>query len=50
VASREKFIDLLGVSNLIPGPASSELAIHIGPLCAGWRGLSLVTASFFQQR
>ena len=28
--SREKFLDLLGASNLIPGPSSSELAIHIG--------------------
>ena len=30
--SREKFLDLLGASNLIPGPSSSELAIHIGYL------------------
>jgi chromate transporter len=36
--SREKFLDLLGASNLIPGPSSSEVAIHIGYLCAGWRG------------
>src|SRR5258708_17108668 len=37
--SREKFLDLLGASNLIPGPSSSELAIHIGYLRAGWTGL-----------
>jgi len=37
--SREKFLDLLGASNLIPGPSSSELAIHIGFLRAGWLGL-----------
>jgi chromate transporter len=37
--SREKFLDLLGASNLIPGPSSSELAIHIGYLRAGWAGL-----------
>src|SRR6202790_4483516 len=37
--SREKFFDLLGASNLIPGPSSSELAIHIGYLRAGWMGL-----------
>jgi chromate transporter len=37
--SREKFLDLLGASNLIPGPSSSELAIHIGYLRAGWPGL-----------
>jgi len=44
--SREKFLDLLGASNLIPGPSSSELAIHIGYLLAGWRGL-LVAGSCF---
>jgi chromate transporter len=38
-SSREKFLDLLGASNLIPGPSSSELAIHIGYLRAGWMGL-----------
>lgn len=37
--SREKFLDLLGASNLIPGPSSSELAIHIGYLRGGWLGL-----------
>jgi chromate transporter len=37
--SREKFLDLLGASNLIPGPSSSELAIHIAYLRAGWMGL-----------
>jgi chromate transporter len=37
--SREEFLDLLGASSLIPGPSSSELAIHIGYLRAGWAGL-----------
>jgi chromate transporter len=37
--SREKFLDLLGASSLIPGPSSSELAIHIGYLRAGGAGL-----------
>jgi len=37
--SREKFLDLLGASNLIPGPSSSELAIHIGYQRAGFAGL-----------
>lgn len=37
--SRERFLDLLGASSLIPGPSSSELAIHIGYLRAGWPGL-----------
>jgi chromate transporter len=44
--SREKFLDLLGASNLIPGPSSSELAIHIGYLCGGWRGLLIAGACF----
>ena len=37
--SDEKFLDLLGATNLIPGPNSTEMAIHIGYLRAGWPGL-----------
>lgn len=37
--SPERFLDLLGASNLIPGPSSTELAIFIGYERAGWRGL-----------
>jgi chromate transporter len=44
--SREKFLDLLGASSLIPGPSSSELAIHIGYLRAGWIGLVVGGACF----
>jgi putative chromate ion transporter len=44
--SREKFLDLLGASNLIPGPSSTELAIHIGYLCGGWRGLLIAGSCF----
>jgi chromate transporter len=44
--SREKFLDLLGASNLIPGPSSSELAIHIGYLLCGWRGLLIAGFCF----
>jgi chromate transporter len=36
---REIFMDLLGASNLIPGPNSTELAIHLGYKRAGWLGL-----------
>lgn len=35
----EQFLDLLGATNLIPGPNSTEMAIHIGYLHAGWPGL-----------
>jgi len=44
--SREKLLDLLGVTNLIPGPNSTELAIHIGYERAGWRG-SIVAGTCF---
>jgi chromate transporter len=37
--SRERFLDLLGATNLIPGPNSTEMAIHVGHERAGWRGL-----------
>src|SRR5260221_8359134 len=36
--SHERFLDLLGATNLIPGPNSTELAIHLGHEHAGWRG------------
>jgi chromate transporter len=35
----QHFLDILGATNLIPGPNSTEMAIHIGLLRAGWRGL-----------
>lgn len=44
--SREKFLDLLGATNLIPGPNSTEMAIHIGYLRAGWAGLIVAGSSF----
>jgi chromate transporter len=44
--SRQRFLDLLGASNLIPGPSSSELAIHVGYLLAGWQGLLVAGACF----
>src|SRR5437899_3266009 len=37
--SDEQFVDLLGATNLIPGPNSTEMAIHLGFLRAGWPGL-----------
>ena len=44
--SREEFLDLLGASNLIPGPNSTEMAIHIGHRRAGWPGLIVAGACF----
>jgi chromate transporter len=44
--TREEFLDLLGATNLIPGPNSTEMAIHIGHRQRGWPGL-LVAGSCF---
>jgi chromate transporter len=44
--SRERFLDLLGATNLIPGPNSTELAIHVGHARAGWPGLLVAGACF----
>jgi len=44
--SRADFLDMLGASNLIPGPSSTEMAIHIGHQRAGWRGLIVAGTSF----
>jgi chromate transporter len=44
--TREQFLDMLGVVNLIPGPNSTEMAIHIGYLRAGWPGLMVAGTCF----
>jgi chromate transporter len=44
--SREKFLDLLGATNLIPGPNSTEMAIHIGHQKRGWPGLLVASVCF----
>ncbi|MBW4444664.1 MAG: chromate efflux transporter [Plectolyngbya sp. WJT66-NPBG17] len=44
--TRESFLDLLGATNLIPGPNSTEMAIHIGYLYASWLGLIVAGISF----
>jgi chromate transporter len=36
--THEEFLDLLGATNLIPGPNSTEMAIHVGHRRAGWGG------------
>ena len=43
---RRVFLDLVGATNLIPGPNSSELAMHIGLVRGGWRGLLVAGACF----
>jgi chromate transporter len=44
--SREEFADLVGAANLIPGPNSTELAIHLGYRRAGWPGLMVAGVCF----
>ena len=42
----ESFLDMLGATHLIPGPNSTEMAIHTGFVRAGWMGLIVGGASF----
>ncbi len=44
--TREQFLDLLGATNLIPGPNSTEMAIHIGFVRARIAGLVVAGLSF----
>lgn len=44
--SEQQFLDLLGATNLIPGPNSTEMAIHLGYVRAGWLGLIVGGACF----
>ena len=44
--TREQFLDYVGATNLIPGPNSTELAIHIGHARAGWPGLLVAGVCF----
>jgi len=44
--TQEEFLDILGAVNLIPGPNSTEMAIHIGYLRGGWLGLIVAGTSF----
>jgi chromate transporter len=44
--SRDEFLDLVGATNLIPGPNSTELAIHVGRVRAGLPGLVTAGAAF----
>ena len=44
--THERFLDYLGATNLIPGPNSTELAIHVGHAVAGWSGLLVAGVCF----
>lgn len=42
----QHFLDLLGATNLIPGPNSTEMVIHVGNVRAGWAGLLVAGICF----
>lgn len=44
--TRQHFLDLLGATNLVPGPNSTEMTMHVGYERAGWRGLFVAGACF----
>lgn len=44
--TQQQFLDMLGAANLIPGPTSTEMAINMGFVRAGWPGLCVAGASF----
>lgn len=44
--SEQRFLDLLGITNLIPGPNSTEMVMHIGQERAGTKGLVAAGAAF----
>jgi len=41
-----EFLDLMGATNLIPGPNSTEMAIHVGLSRARWKGMLVAGLSF----
>lgn len=44
--SRQRFVDLIGLSSLLPGPSSTEVALGIGYERARWPGLLIAAAGF----
>ena len=44
--TQQQYLDMLGLTNLIPGPNSTEMAINVGFARAGWAGLVVAGASF----
>jgi chromate transporter len=43
---RQHFLDLIGATNLIPGPNSTEMTMHVGYERAGWAGLVVAGSCF----
>ena len=43
---RQHFLDLIGATNLIPGPNSTEMTMHVGYERGGWPGLIAAGGSF----
>lgn len=44
--SDQHFLDMIGLTNLVPGPNSTEMVIHSGFMRAGWRGLIVSGVGF----
>ncbi|MEM7009708.1 MAG: chromate efflux transporter [Thermodesulfobacteriota bacterium] len=44
--NEQEFLDLMGATNLIPGPNSTQMALHMGYSRAGWQGMLVTGASF----
>lgn len=44
--SPEHFLDLVGATNLIPGPNSTEMTMHCGHERGGWKGLVVAGTCF----
>jgi chromate transporter len=42
----QKFLDIMGAVNLIPGPNATEIASHLGLIRAGWVGLIVAGVLF----
>lgn len=44
--TEQHFLDLVGATNLIPGPNSTEMVMHVGKEQGGWKGLAVAGACF----
>jgi chromate transporter, chromate ion transporter (CHR) family len=44
--TQQHFLDLVGATNLIPGPNSTEMTMHCGHERAGWKGLFVAGSCF----